>query len=153
MRLASSPANVNVSTLRATSPAEYFHALPASRAMSAVNSSLRAAMRCAGASRIAAPLVRWRRRPRRECRPRAADGCVDVSGLRLGQRRDQLAGELVVDLERRHSGLFRVLQHRDAALASHLAVPSRAPSVWMSKRSSIRVTVWSTRSSIVRGRE
>ena len=54
MRLASSPANVNVSTERATSFAECFHALPASRAMVSAKRSRRASMSAAAFSRIAA---------------------------------------------------------------------------------------------------
>ena len=45
------------------------------------------------------PPVCGSRRPRVEGGRRPADSCVDLLGLRFGQRLNQVAGELVVDFQ------------------------------------------------------
>ena len=98
MRLASSAAKVNVSTLRATSPTACFHALPASRAM--VSRAPRAGLdQFRRAAQHARPPVRRRRAPRRKRARGVTDGKVHVAQRGDRHPADPLAGELVGDLQ------------------------------------------------------
>ena len=141
IRLASSPANVNVSTLRATSPAAYFQAFPASRAMSVVNSSLRARMRSAAPSRMAdrrwagvaaqAGNARWARPTAASTSAASATGSVRmVSPVNLSITSRAATGQTSVA-----SG---TATRRPGAISPSQRDPS---SVWMPNRSSMRVTV------------